>query len=323
MHSFCHIYMQKASYVFLKKIICITMNSILLKTIKKYVPLAACVLFIAAILLFSGPALSASRRGLLLWFTTMLPTLLPYMIAINVLLYLLPEKSAYAKGFLLLGLLCGYPMGAKLCASLYQNGTLTKRQAQYYLPLINLPSPAYLISYVCRQSLSAGTQLFAYLLCIYASAAVYALLSYPFIKKPESDRVSPMSSFPEKEKGSAFFDRCILDAFVAITKLGGYIILFSILSALLLQLLTPFSELLSCLTAGILEITNGTEIIIGSGLSFYQKRLFILTITSFGGISCIFQTKSLLADTGISMTRYIFAKIRMAFLTALFVWLFI
>lgn len=299
------------------------MNAVLLKPIKKYGPLIACVLFIAAILLFSGPALSASRRGLLFWFTTMLPTLLPYMIAINVLLYVLPEKSAYAKGFLLLGLLCGYPMGAKLCASLYQNGTLTKRQAQYYLPLINLPSPAYLISYVCNQSLSAGTQLFAYLLCIYASAAIYAMLSYPFIKKPEYGRVNPISPFPEKETGGAFFDRCIMDAFVAITKLGGYIILFSILSELLLQLLSPFSGLLSCLAAGILEITNGTEIIIGSGLFFYQKRLFVLTITSFGGISCIFQTKSLLTDTGISMTRYVFAKIGMAFLTALFVQLFI
>ncbi len=299
------------------------MNAMLLKPIKKYGLFAVSVLFIAAILLFSGPSLNASKRGLLLWFTTMLPTLLPYMIAINVILYVLPNKNTFAKGFLLLGLLCGYPMGAKLCASLYKNGNLTKRQAEYYLPLINLPSPAYLVSFVCNQSLSAGSQLFAYLLCIYGAVAVYALLSYPFNKKTRSSLAGPLTVFSAAETDSAFFDRCILDAFVAITKLGGYIILFSILSELFLQLLMPFSEVLSCLAAGILEITNGTEIIIGSGLSFYQKRLFILTATSFGGISCIFQTKSLLADTDISMSRYIYAKMGMAFLTALFVRLFI
>ncbi len=299
------------------------MNNLLLKPIKKYGSLAASVLFIAAILLFSEPSLNASKRGLLLWFTTMLPTLLPYMITVNILLYLLPEKNGYANVFLLLGLLCGYPMGAKLCASLRKNGTLTKQQAEYYLPLINLPSPAYLISFVCRQSLSATTLLPVYLLCIYAAVAVYALLSYPFVGKREHSQTNSSIPFLTENMGGAFFDRCILDAFIAITKLGGYIILFSILSELLMQLFMPLSELLSYLTAGILEITNGTERIIGSGLSFYRKRLFILTTTSFGGISCIFQTKSLLADTDISMTRYIFAKMGMAFLTALFVRLFI
>lgn len=299
------------------------MNGLLLKSIKKYGSLAASMLFIGAILLFSEPSFNASKRGLLLWFTTMLPTLLPYMITVNILLYLLPQKNRYANTFLLLGLLCGYPMGAKLCASLRKNGTLTKQQAEYYLPLINLPSPAYLISFVCRQSLSATTQLPVYLLCIYAAVAVYALLSYPLIRKQERDQVNSSVPLLTEDMGGAFFDRCILDAFVAITKLGGYMILFSILSELLMRLLMPVSETLSCFVAGSLEITNGTERIIGSGLSFYQKRLFILTTTSFGGISCIFQTKSLLTETDISMTRYVFAKTGMAFLTALLVRLLI
>lgn len=296
------------------------------KTIKKYGLIAFILLFMAFILIFSGPALHASKRGLLLWSQTMLPTLLPYMIAVNLLLYLLPENSSYIRGLLLLGPLCGYPMGAKLCASLYTNGYLTKKQAEYYLPLINLPSPAYLISFVCTHALMAKTTgtVICYLQILYGATLVYALISCIFLKpfgfSKNTDIVCTKQ--PVKTKGD-FFDCCILDAFTAITKLGGYIILFSILGELVFQLVKPISELTALLGVGILEITNGTEMIIGSGLLFAQKKILLLAVTGFGGISCIFQTKSLIAGTDISLIYYLIAKATTALLTVLFAILFI
>lgn len=302
------------------------MNNLSYKAAKKYGLIAFLLLFMAVLLIFSDITLRASKRGLLLWSQTMLPTLLPYMIAVNLLLYLLPKNSSYVRGLLVLGPLCGYPMGAKLCASLYANGYLTKAQAEYYLPLINLPSPAYLISFVCAHALmadSAGTVI-CYLLVLYGATLLYALISGILLKPFGSGKHADTSGIkqPANTKGD-FFDCCILDAFTAITKLGGYIILFSILGELVFQLMKPFSELAALLGVGALEITNGTEMIIGSGLLLHQKKNLLLAITSFGGISCLFQTKSLIAGTDISLTYYLTAKAAAALLTILLAGLFI
>ena len=75
-------------------------------------------------------SLEASQRGLLLWFQTLLPTLLPFMILSNLVIRvgtaerLLSPFAPFFRRFLhlspagaygyLLGLLCGYPMGANL-----------------------------------------------------------------------------------------------------------------------------------------------------------------------------------------------------------------
>lgn len=296
------------------------------KAIKKYGLIVCIFLFMTVMLIFPGATLHASKRGLLLWSQTMLPTLLPYMIAVNLLLYLLPENSSYVRGLLLLGPLCGYPMGAKLCASLYTNGYLTKKQAEYYLPLINLPSPAYLISYVCIHAFMAASAdvIVHYLSILYGATLLYALVSCIFLKPFGSKKnTGTVCSIQNSVKKGSLFDCCILDAFTAITKLGGYIILFSILGELIFQLVKPFSEFGAVLGVSFLEITNGTEMIIGSGLSFDQKKTLLLAATGFGGISCIFQTKSLLGETDISLTCYLIAKIGTAFLTILLTSLFI
>ena len=48
----------------------------------------------------------------------------------------------------LLGLLTGYPMGAKLTADLYYAGKISRQEAEYLLTFCNNPSPAFLITYV-------------------------------------------------------------------------------------------------------------------------------------------------------------------------------
>ena len=101
------------------------------------------------LLCFPQEAFQSSASGVTLWFFHVLPSLLPFMIIsdffihtglVSVLLRKIKTVfrflfglSMYGSYALLLGLICGYPMGAKLTADLFREGKITKSEAQYLL----------------------------------------------------------------------------------------------------------------------------------------------------------------------------------------------
>ncbi|MEI3206150.1 MAG: nucleoside recognition domain-containing protein [Lachnospiraceae bacterium] len=101
------------------------------------------------LLLFPEAALFASRRGLDLWFGTLVPTLLPFLILSGFLIHsglvqipaaLLAPVFGRLFGISPLGsyacftgFLCGCPMGAKVLADLTRNGRIAPEEASYLL----------------------------------------------------------------------------------------------------------------------------------------------------------------------------------------------
>ena len=88
-----------------------------------------CITQIGFILVYPTEALKAAREGLNLWLNVMIPTLLPFLICTGILVQtglisrlLAPFKTLWKIVFgispagayaVLVGMLCGYPMGAK------------------------------------------------------------------------------------------------------------------------------------------------------------------------------------------------------------------
>ncbi|MCL2357050.1 MAG: hypothetical protein FWC70_07820 [Defluviitaleaceae bacterium] len=122
------------------------------------------VLFNVFLLIFPRIVLTASREGLLLWFNNVLPGLLPFMIATNMLIL-----SGYAKSFakifspfmqkffrlpgeagiaLFVGLTSGYPVGAKTVADLQRAGQISGAQAQHLLAFCNNAGPIFILGVV-------------------------------------------------------------------------------------------------------------------------------------------------------------------------------
>ena len=113
--------------------------------------------FLILLLLSPGTALEGARKGLLLWAYTVLPTLLPFMIGTGVIaamgavgLVVKPFSPLLSgvfhfsqpAGFVFLtGLLCGYPMGAKMDRDLLERGQISWEEACYLLSICNHPSP--------------------------------------------------------------------------------------------------------------------------------------------------------------------------------------
>ena len=94
----------------------------------------------------------------------------------------------------------------------------------------------------------------------------------------------------------------MMGCFETMVKIGGYIMLFSILAMYLANLpLRP--PLVRPALLGAVEITTGIQAIAAS-VSGFPAAILIAAATAFGGFSGIFQTKSVLKNAGLSIRHY-------------------
>ncbi len=288
-------------------------------------------------------AAAGAHAGLLLWFDTLLPVLLPFLILSGLIIRLdmtrpfnrllspllcriFPVSKAACYP-LVLGILCGMPLGAATTATLYSRGEISRQDAAFLLAFSNNASLMFLIGYVIQNKLAQPELTLPFLLIIYLSAWLCATLFPEKSKKPlHPSRKSTSSSHPDTASIQASrssrtlpsfphaIDESISDALQTITKIGGYIILFSMLSAFLTSLpFLPSACRATC--AGILEITGGISLLSESQLPHAQKTALILAITSFGGLSGLMQTRSVTQNSGLPIRHYILQKCIQAVLT--------
>ncbi len=285
-------------------------------------------LFLLLCILGNAPlAMYYADIGLELWFRNMIPALLPFLILSGIMLRMeLTEKVSmllypltapcfrvrknvvYA---MLLGFLCGFPMGAKVTAELYANGKISRREASYLLAFCNNIGPVYFCSFVLpllERSLRAP-----YLFGMYGIPLLYGLvLRYTLFRDLEAPALNGASATERRQKPVKpswktllrAVDESVRRSLQSILTLGGYMILFNLLN------LVPhiFLGHSFAIAAPLLEITGGLSML-GSKLPLYS----LLTL-SFGGLSCAAQTYSCICDTDLSFSDYLCHK---AVLTAL------
>lgn len=287
-------------------------------------------MIIVLFILFPDMICEGAKTGLILWFDTVLPALLPFMILSNFLIKQNITESVsrvvypvFSKVFGLsragcypavIGLLSGYPMGAKTTAQLYQEQMLSKEEAQYLLTFCNNASPMFLLEYIGVQCM--GLEMPVVLLgIIYGSA----YLGTFFFRKKSFALGSCQKKTCAFQKKSIIvsLDESILDAFVTITKIGGYIMLFSILAEIIAKLL-PVCSLAKYIGIGIMEITTGGAVLAKAAVSENIRNGILAGLCAFGGLSSVAQTASVLEETDLSVGRYFLAKLIQALFAAVF-----
>lgn len=339
------------------------------------------ILFFALMLLFPADTLSGACAGLLLWFQTVLPTLLPAMILADYLIRIRADRyisrlAARPLGLLfgvstngayavLIGFLCGYPMGAKTTASLLAEGRIGQQEANYLLSFCNQPSPMFLISFLCLTLLQGThTLTIAMLLGVYASAIFVSFLyralrhMHSFLNRQlqEKDAVPdafipnasapdafvPVTSVqaPRQKSGRrplpaktaqkttdfsplALLETSMMTSFEVMVKIGGYMMLFSVLETWIGKLPVPGPALQS-LFMGFVEMTTGSRQI-AACWQLPWAAAFCCGVTAFGGLSGFAQTANVLNGSGLSIRRYFLWKLLQGTLAAAIVilWLFL
>lgn len=270
------------------------------------------------LLLLWFPALSiqGAQQGLLLWFQVVLPTLAPFLICTQAIVALggihllirpvyplfrvlfgLSPSGAYV---LLCGMLCGYPLGARLCAQFQMSGRISMEEARYLFAICNHPSPMFLLGYVCGQLPFAVHPVFL-LLCLYLpilpiSMAARLVYGIPHLQ-------STPKELAQNQRSHFALEELIASACETMVLIGGYIMLFSIL-AVWISRLPGISDTGKALLIGLTEITTGIHQLC-IGLPHRDLLPILAAVTAFGGLSGIFQTKSVIKNAGLSIRHYV------------------
>lgn len=318
------------------------------------------VAFIIGLVLFSNSNLYAAKAGLKLWANNVVPSLFPFFIATNLLghtnvvnyiskrcnflmrpLFNVPGQSAYA---FLLGIISGYPVGAKIVTNLRNSGLCTKDEGERMLCFTNNSGPLFIVGTV-GITLFSNTSIGILLLFTHILSAITVGIILGFFSRLKKSNVSTKSVYSSVSINSCTFSNLgsvlsdsILDASKTIIMIGGFVVIFSVLISMLStsHVLKAFSYLLypvlkvlnintsfaTGLLSGIIELTNGVSLVCNvSNKSIFVNIVLCAFLLGFGGISVLLQVLSISSKSDLSIKKYFFGKLLQGIIASVFTYI--
>ena len=272
---------------------------------------------------FGDASMRGAIKGLELFAHGVFPALFPFCVCIGCLKRLGFFDTRGDLGFwglfrrFMLGALAGNPTGSMLMESAdNRNGGMSAANRSVYCALFNLASPVFILGTVGSRLFSFKTPLPAILimLCHYGSAfilfcAYYAATKRGFRKGAGGVKQAfEQSTLPSSKWGTGMisvFPSALMDALTTMLKLCGTIVFFVSLT----ELMPPISALsapIGSLLVGMLEMTNGLDMLAALRLSPQIALSLTCFVLSFGGI-CIFMQAN--AVSPVRAAEYLSAKL--------------
>ena len=111
------------------------------------------ILYLFFLVLFTKSNFNAAKKGITLWANNVVPSLFPFFVAVellkhtNLIYFLSIKLDKYMKPIFnlpgvasfpfVMGLISGYPVGAKIVSDLYSNNLCTQKEAERMLKLLS------------------------------------------------------------------------------------------------------------------------------------------------------------------------------------------
>ena len=347
--------------------------------IKNHTLPAIFLIFTICLVVFSNSNLSAVQNGLSLWATSVVPSLLPFFIATELLLktdipyilgrifniFMKPLFNIRGEGSFcfIMGIISGYPVGAKIASNFRKENILSKPECERLLSFTNNSGPLFIIGTVGISMFGSSTIGFLLfithiLACITVGIIFRFWKSNSDIQKKENINFNNFSNSYVKKRESlssnnfkntntvtfsnlgGVIAESITSAFSTIIMIGGFVVLFSVIISILqashlLELLETCiiplfnllhipSSFISPLLTGILEITNGISLISNIQIKAISINIiFTAFLLGIGGISVLLQVLSITSKTDLSIKPYIIGKLLHGTIAAFYTFLFI
>lgn len=298
-------------------------------------------IFIISIFIFPSETISAAKHGISLWFNVLFPALFPFMIAANILIgvgavnfigkllepIMKPIFNISGVGAFpcIMGILSGCPVGAKITGDLRITKQISSTDATRIMSLCNNSGPLFMLGTVSI-GMFKNPSLGLYIILVTYLSALSTGLLFRFYGRTEIVRNNRRNNLVNSNKSlGAILSDSIMNAMETITKVGGFVIFFSVISSILSitpvmpileYILTPLFSLLHIekslyrgILLGIIEITNGIDIISSTTAPFKQQAIATVCLISWNGLSIHAQAISMIGHTDIKLTPYITAKL--------------
>ena len=255
---------------------------------------------------------AAAAAGLGLCARSVIPALFPFMAVSTMLvsmgfgewaaprlsglmsLYRLPGPAGSA---LLLGLVGGYPIGARTAAELHKKGLLTAEEAERLLGFCNNSNPVFLIS-VLGGGIFGSPRAGVYLWLIHLLSALLAGFFFRGSGRPPRRRAPP--PLRPADSLSAALVEGVKSASSNMVSVCGFVLFFYVLAS-------PLAALGGPLGAG---LTGFWELFSLTPLLAADRAGFILAsaCAGWGGVSILCQTAAVLEGSGLRLRNCVLGK---------------
>lgn len=315
--------------------------------VKNIAIIIAAVFMTVMLILYPENSLQSALHGLELWGKTVLPSLLPFVVASFILmetgivslisgffapvmrfLFNTPGQSAYV---LIASSLSGYPVGARLTGELYKKGDITELDASKILRFTSVSGPVFITGAVSTGMLGlpeAGIYLAG---AHYLSAILTGIVFGIFSKRDNKDIKKTSvkqniydfkNSLSRTRPFGDIMTDSVTKAIKTMLKVGGFIIFFSVVAEVLSELgvwnflisiLAPNSTIQAgsspvySLLIGSVELTGGSYHAASLTTPINLKLSIISFIIAFGGFCVHMQTRAVCQ--GVKPKMFLLAKL--------------
>lgn len=273
-------------------------------------------------IVFPENSYNAANEAVGLCINTILPTLFVFMVCSDFFVsagvgkiikkpfsrFMRPLFSIGGTGALALalGLVSGYPVGAKCVCKLYESHDITKNEAERLLGFCNNCSPGFIIG-------SVGTAMLknkdlGYILCgVHIVSAIICGMMLRLFKKENSHGII------ENTQSSVSIDlvkavtESVKNSLFSVLTVCAYTILFSQIISMLHFIFGQ--NFITYSIGGVIEITNSVRKIALSGASMKVILPLVAFMLGFGGICVHLQTAAVVKNTDLNLKIYITGKI--------------
>lgn len=290
--------------------------------------LLGAMLLLAALALVVRPQQSAQavREGLDLCGNVIIPSLFPFFVLSSLVVELglagymgralegvmrplfgVPGSCASA---LVLGLIGGYPVGARTAVSLYEAGMCSKTEGERLLAFCNNCGPGFILG-VAGAGVFRDGRIGLLLYLVHAAAAVCVGVLFRFYKREQSGGTVRGRQVIHTRRLSAAFTGSVKSALFSMLNICAYVVFFTVLTQMLTaagaldRLAGPWGRKL---LTGVLEISSGV-CVLAEGGSLEGRVVLAAFVLGWAGISVHCQVLSLVGDSGLSAKPYLIGKL--------------
>ena len=256
------------------------------------------------LILDSKGAFAYAAEGVDICLRTVIPSLFPFFV-LSIYLTGNMGSGSVVRSVLISGFLGGYPVGAQSAAQAFQNGNLSREEANRLLMFCSQPGPSFLFGLVAAQFPHSKYGWLLWAVILLSGLSVNCIIPSRNLNRSVRKINAPTSLSAAMKKAT-----------LAMTSVCGWVVLFRVILGFLqrcgLGLLPDWGQVL---ISGLLELANGS-LLLTQITSLPLRFLLASVMLNFGGLCVAMQTASV--AEGLNMKGYLFGKLLQTFFSMLY-----
>lgn len=303
--------------------------------IKNIIKFLLFVITLLILLVLSKQNFESVKDSVIIFTTNVLPSLFPFILFTEVILHTniinilsrifgkiiskMFKINSNSSSAVIIGFLCGFPMGSKTVNTLYTQNKISRRDAKILLSFVNNNNPAFILSTI-GVAVFYNMQIGVILLISHIASSILIGMIYSRIYHTDiiHEDVDFLNSFNEKtnkriENISSFeiIKRSIFNAFKTLANILGFLIIFNLLFNIIFTILskTNIDSNILTLISSIFEVTKGCYNISNINTNLNIRILMVSFALGFSGLCIICQVYSTICESKFKLKDIIIPKI--------------